>query len=152
MYPNLMHPSGYRPAFYQCMTSKNPEGRKCSLSVFSLRAEPDGTIIQLQNRCINQNIFEIMASIRDSMIDFTHFPVLELKAQVAIRFRIPCNGQHPGSLFIQSVADLGVRLTVTGQRKDINRLNPVFEGGDERGLVDYDIILVFKQDQVFKFD
>ena len=147
-----MHPSGYRPAFYQRMTGENPEGRKGSLSVFPLSTESDGTIIQLQNRCIDKNILEVMASICNSMVNFAHLPVLELKAEVAICFRITGNGQHSGSLFIQSMADLGVRLTVTGQRKDINRFNPVFEGGDERGLVDDDIILVFKQDQVFKFD
>ena len=78
--------------------------------------------------------------------------MLELKAQVPIRCRIPGNGQHARSLFVQSVADLRIRFARSGHGQNISRLHPIFKRRDKRRLVDDDVVLVFKQDDAFEID
>ena len=152
MNSDLMHPPGYGLAFYQCMAGENSEGGKGGLSVLPLRTKFNCAIILLQNWRIHQNLLKIMTPVSNSMVDFTNLPMFELKAQVPIRRRIPGNGQHARSLFVQPVADLSIRFERSGHGQNIIRLHPVFKRRDKRRLVDDDVVLVFKQDDTFEVD
>ncbi len=93
-----------------------------------------------------------MPAIRHCVINFLNLAVFKLQTQMSVGLRMTGDGQDARSVFIKAVTNLGIGFEDAGQGKNIHWLNTIFEGGNEWRLVNNYIILVFKEDKVFKFN
>ncbi len=94
VYPDLVHPPCYRPAFDQAVIGKYLQRGKSCLGILAFGGNPGGAIVLFKDRCVHQLILKIVPSIGNGVVDLGDLPVLKLHAQVPVGLRIPCDGQH----------------------------------------------------------
>ena len=80
-----------------------------------------------------------------------HFAVLKLHGEVAVGVGGFGEGQRAAGFAVEPVGRLNVVVVLAGQAQHVGRAaHPLVERGQERWLVDDDVVVVFKDNEVRK--
>jgi len=128
------------------MIRKYLQRGESGLCILALGGNPGGAIVLFQDRCIYQLVLKIVSPISNGMVNFGDFPMLELHAQVPVRFRMTGYGKNPGCVLVKAMTHLRIGFRRPGQLQNIGRFNPIVQGRNKRRLADDQVIRVGKQD------